>query len=182
MGGLRSDGEIRVTGVRQQRAWSQRVLPPVERVRPGLWSVPVPIPNNPLRYVLVNKPTGMVTTRSDPERRPTVLELIPPDLGYLYPVGRLDYDSEGILLLTNDGELAARLMHPRHEVPKVYRVRVRGVPDAAAIERLTRGIPLDGHRTAPAGVRVPDRAYRRTRRDRCRGTARACERCSAARG
>jgi len=108
----------------------------------------------PLRYVLVNKPTGMVTTRSDPERRRTVLELIPPDLGYLYPVGRLDYDSEGLLLLTNDGELAARLMHPRHEVPKVYRARVRGVPDAHAIERLSRGIPLDGHRTAPASIRV----------------------------
>jgi 23S rRNA pseudouridine2605 synthase len=107
-----------------------------------------------LRYVLVNKPAGMVTTRSDPERRRTVLELVPPELGYLYPVGRLDYDSEGLLLLTNDGELAARLTHPRHEVPKVYRARVRGVPDAAAIERLARGIPLDGHRTAPAGVRV----------------------------
>jgi 23S rRNA pseudouridine2605 synthase len=108
----------------------------------------------PLRYVLVNKPAGMVTTRYDPERRRTVLELIPPDLGYLYPVGRLDYDTEGLLLLTNDGELAARLMHPRHEVPKVYRARVRGLPDAAAIERLSRGIPLDGHRTAPASVRV----------------------------
>jgi len=108
----------------------------------------------PLRYVLVNKPAGMVTTRSDPERRRTVLEMIPPDLGYLYPVGRLDYDSEGLLLLTNDGELAAKLMHPRHEVPKVYRARVRGVPDASAIERLSRGIPLDGHRTAPASVRV----------------------------
>ncbi len=107
-----------------------------------------------LRYVLVNKPTGMVTTRSDPERRPTVLELVPPALGYLYPVGRLDYDSEGLLLLTNDGELAARLMHPRHEVPKIYRARTRGVPDGAAIERLAKGIPLDGHRTAPAGVRV----------------------------
>ena len=104
--------------------------------------------------MLVNKPAGMVTTRSDPERRRTVLEMIPPDLGYLYPVGRLDYDSEGLLLLTNDGELAARLMHPRHEVPKVYRARVRGVPDASAIERLSRGIPLDGHRTAPASVRV----------------------------
>jgi 23S rRNA pseudouridine2605 synthase len=80
--------------------------------------------------------------------------MIPPDLGYLYPVGRLDYDSEGLLLLTNDGELAAKLMHPRHEVPKVYRARVRGVPDASAIERLSRGIPLDGHRTAPASVRV----------------------------
>jgi 23S rRNA pseudouridine2605 synthase len=111
----------------------------------------------PLRYVLVNKPAGMVTTRSDPERRRTVLELVPPDLGYLYPVGRLDYDSEGLLLLTNDGELAARLTHPRHEVPKVYRARVRGVPDAAAIERLSRGIPLDGHRTAPAGVKVVKR-------------------------
>ena len=107
-----------------------------------------------LRYVLVNKPTGMVTTRSDPERRPTVLEMVPRELGYLYPVGRLDYDSGGLLLLTNDGELAARLTHPRHEVPKVYRARVRGVPDAAAIDRLARGIPLDGHRTAPAGVRV----------------------------
>jgi 23S rRNA pseudouridine2605 synthase len=96
----------------------------------------------------------MVTTRSDPERRRTVLEMIPPDLGYLYPVGRLDYDSEGLLLLTNDGDLAARLMHPRHEVPKVYRARVRGVPDASAIERLSRGIPLDGHRTAPASVHV----------------------------
>jgi 23S rRNA pseudouridine2605 synthase len=108
----------------------------------------------PLRYVLVNKPAGMVTTRSDPERRRTVLELVPPGLGYLYPVGRLDYDSEGLLLLTNDGDLAARLMHPRHEVPKVYRARVRGVPGPQAIERLARGIPLDGHRTAPAGIRV----------------------------
>ena len=111
----------------------------------------------PLRYVIVNKPTGMVTTRSDPERRPTVLDLVPRELGYLYPVGRLDYDSEGLLLLTNDGELAARLTHPRHEVPKVYRARVRGVPDAAAIERLSRGIPLDGHRTAPAGAKVVKR-------------------------
>jgi 23S rRNA pseudouridine2605 synthase len=111
----------------------------------------------PLRYVLVNKPVGMVTTRSDPERRPTVLELVPPGLGYLYPVGRLDYDSEGLLLLTNDGDLAARLTHPRHEVPKVYRVRVRGVPGPEAIERLARGIPLDGHRTAPAKVRVVKR-------------------------
>ena len=108
----------------------------------------------PLRYILVNKPVGMVTTRSDPERRRTILELVPPGLGYLYPVGRLDYDSEGLLLLTNDGELAARLMHPRHEVPKVYRARVRGVPGQDAIERLARGIPLDGHRTAPAGIRV----------------------------
>ena len=109
------------------------------------------------RYFLVNKPAGVVTTRSDPQRRTTVLDLLRGVPGYLYPVGRLDYDSEGLLLVTNDGELAARLMHPRHEVPKVYRVRVRGVPDARALERLTRGIALDGRRTAPATVRLRKR-------------------------
>src|SRR5204863_6261366 len=106
------------------------------------------------RYILLYKPRGYITTRSDPQGRPTVMDLLKGVHDYVYPVGRLDYDSEGLLLLTNDGELAARLMHPRHEVPKVYRARVRGVPDASAIERLSRGIPLDGHRTAPASVRV----------------------------
>jgi pseudouridine synthase len=109
------------------------------------------------RYVLLYKPVGVVTTRSDPQGRRTVLSLLPGIREYLYPVGRLDYDSEGILLLTNDGELAARLTHPRHEVPKVYRARVRGVPDAQALERLARGIPLDGRRTAPAQARVVKR-------------------------
>ena len=68
-----------------------------------------------------------------------MLDLLRGVPGYLYPVGRLDYDSEGLLLVTNDGAFAARLMHPRHEVAKVYRVRVRGVPDARALERLTAG-------------------------------------------
>ena len=115
-----------------------------------------------------------------------MLELLRRDLGYLYPVGRLDYDSEGLLLLTNDGELAARLMHPRHEVPKVYRARVRGVPDAAAIDRLSRGIPLDGHRTAPASVRVlkrldtPARLGRHRRHHAARGRNRQVRRmCEA---
>lgn len=108
----------------------------------------------PPRYILLNKPAGVVTTRSDPQRRPTVLSLLPRVREYLYPVGRLDYDSEGLLLLTNDGDLAARLTHPRHEVPRVYRARVRGVPDERALERLARGIPLDGRRTAPATVRL----------------------------
>jgi pseudouridine synthase len=82
------------------------------------------------------------------------MELIPRGHDYLYPVGRLDYDSEGLLLLTNDGELAAALTHPRHEVERVYRVEVGGTPDARSIERLSRGIVLDGQRTAPAKITV----------------------------
>lgn len=106
------------------------------------------------RYVLLNKPRGYVTTRSDPQRRPTVIELLGGVREYVYPVGRLDFDSEGLLLLTNDGELAAKLTHPRHEVARVYEARVRGVPDARAMERLERGIVIDDRRTAPATVRL----------------------------
>ena len=74
--------------------------------------------------------------------------------GYIYPVGRLDYDSEGLLLLTSDGELAARLTHPRHGVAREYEVRVRGVPDRHALDRLARGVTIDGRRTATAEVRL----------------------------
>jgi pseudouridine synthase len=105
-------------------------------------------------YFLLNKPRGYVTTRSDPEGRPTVLALMPDVRGYVYPVGRLDYDSEGLLLLTNDGDLAARLTHPSHEVPREYHARVLGVPDEHDLHRLARGILLDGRRTAPAQVQL----------------------------
>jgi pseudouridine synthase len=104
------------------------------------------------RYLVLYKPRGYVTTRSDPHGRPTVMALLKGVREYVYPVGRLDYDSEGLLLLTNDGELAARLTHPRHGIERVYEVRLRGVPDAHALERLSRGVALDGRRTAPAGV------------------------------
>lgn len=107
---------------------------------------------SPLRYILLYKPSGYVTTRSDPQRRRTVLDLIAGVREYVYPVGRLDYDSEGLLLLTNDGELAARLTHPRHGVARTYEARVAGMPDREAIEKLRKGIPLDGHRTLPADV------------------------------
>jgi 23S rRNA pseudouridine2605 synthase len=102
------------------------------------------------RYILLYKPAGYVTTRSDPQRRRTVLDLLQGVRDYVYPVGRLDYDTEGLLLLTNDGDLAARLTHPRHGVARTYEARVAGMPDREALDRLRTGIPLDGHRTLPA--------------------------------
>jgi 23S rRNA pseudouridine2605 synthase len=108
-----------------------------------------------LRYLLVHKPRGYVTTRNDPQKRRTVMELLAGVREYVYPVGRLDYDSEGLLLVTNDGDLAAALTHPRHEVEREYRAIVAGVPDQRALERLARGVVLDGRRTAPAVVRMP---------------------------
>jgi 23S rRNA pseudouridine2605 synthase len=106
-----------------------------------------------LRYLLLNKPRGHVTTRRDPQRRRTVMDLIPRPHDYVYLVGRLDYDSEGLLLLTNDGDLAAALTHPRHEVERVYRVEVAGTPDARSLHRLSRGIILDGSVRRPRRLR-----------------------------
>jgi pseudouridine synthase len=106
------------------------------------------------RYILLNKPAGYVSTRADPQRRPTVLDLMHGVGEYIYPVGRLDYDTEGLLLLTNDGDLAATLMHPRHGVERTYEAHVIGTPDTAAVERLRNGIPLDGRRTRPADVTI----------------------------
>jgi pseudouridine synthase len=108
------------------------------------------------RYILMYKPRGYITSRSDPQQRPTVIDLLAKGRvrDYVYPVGRLDYDSEGLLLLTSDGELAERLMHPSHEVEREYQVRVLGVPDRHTLERLSKGIVIDGRRTSPADVRV----------------------------
>lgn len=105
------------------------------------------------RYIVLYKPKGYVTTRSDPEGRRTVMDLIG-EGAYIYPVGRLDYDSEGLLLLMTDGELAAHLTHPSHEVEKVYEVIVLGTPDPTAIEKLRKGVVIDRRRTAPARVHV----------------------------
>ncbi len=106
------------------------------------------------RYILLNKPRGYVTTRHDPQQRPTVMDLISSIPGYLYPVGRLDYDSEGLLLLTDDGDLASRLMHPRHGIERVYEARVRGVPDTHDLRRLAQGVAVDGRKTRAAEVRL----------------------------
>lgn len=103
-----------------------------------------------LRYILLYKPAGFVTTRSDPQRRRTVIDLLRGVREYVYPVGRLDYDTEGLIILTNDGELAATLTHPRHGVERTYEARVAGMPNEEDLDRLREGIPLDGHRTLPA--------------------------------
>ena len=113
-------------------------------------------PQQHRRYILLYKPRGYITTRSDPQRRPTVIDLLSRGgvREYVYPVGRLDYDSEGLLLLTSDGDLAAKLTHPRHGIDRECHVRVRGVPDDHEIGRLEKGLMLEGRRTAPATVTI----------------------------
>lgn len=103
--------------------------------------------------VALYKPRGVITSMRDPEGRPTVRELVARVHERVYPVGRLDFHSEGLLLLTNDGDLAARLMAPRSRCPKVYEVKVRGNPQAEVLRRLARGIVLEGRRTLPARIR-----------------------------
>ncbi len=104
-------------------------------------------------YVLLNKPADVVTTVRDTHGRRTVIDLVGADRR-LFPVGRLDADTTGLLLLTNDGDLAARLMHPRHGVEKTYEATVRGSVSAETAAQLAAGVELDGRRTAPARVRV----------------------------
>ncbi|MFN8091872.1 MAG: pseudouridine synthase [Vicinamibacteria bacterium] len=104
-------------------------------------------------YIVLNKPKGVVTTRSDPEGRPTVMGLVPALAG-LFPIGRLDVTTEGLILLTNDGAFAERVSHPRYEVPRVYHAKVAGVPDDHALERLRRGVRLDDDFVAVDRVRV----------------------------
>src|SRR5436305_14149013 len=110
-------------------------------------------------YLLMNKPKGYVTTVSDPEGRPTVMDLLPQGVGRVYPVGRLDYASEGLLLMTNDGALAQKLMKAGSHVPKTYWVKVSGKPEEKAIAKLRAGITIaleDGRRvkTSPAKIRL----------------------------
>jgi len=113
------------------------------------------------RTVVLHKPRGVVSTLEDPEGRPTVAALVA-GAGRLFPVGRLDLNSTGLLLLTNDGALAAGLLHPRRAVPRVYRVKVDGTPSEEAITRLRRGVRLEDGKSAPARVRVLGRLPTKT--------------------
>ena len=107
-------------------------------------------------YLLLNKPSGYITSLDDPEKRPVVVDLLPRSLPRVFPVGRLDWDSEGLLLLTDDGELAHLLTHPSHRVPRVYAVKVRGLlgEDAPALAQLKAGVELDDEVVKPDRVAV----------------------------
>ena len=111
----------------------------------------------PPAYYLLNKPCGVVCTSSDPEGRPRAIDLVRAGTRRLYTIGRLDADSRGLIILTNDGELTAQLTHPRHGVPKVYRVRVKGAMAPEAVERVQRGVYLSEGRTSLGLVRVARR-------------------------
>jgi 23S rRNA pseudouridine2605 synthase len=112
-----------------------------------------PVAKQPVAYVLLHKPAGVVTTASDPQGRPTVVDLVAHE-SRIVPVGRLDVDTTGALLLTNDGELAHRLAHPRYGVEKVYEAEVEGEPDDNDLRRLREGVELDDGVTAPALARL----------------------------
>ncbi len=105
-------------------------------------------------YMMLNKPPGYLVTAKDPFQRPTIMELLPSMKKRIFPVGRLDFDSEGLLLLTNDGDLANRLMHPSYKVIKEYRLRIKPKPDLSTLTTLEKGISLDGKKTAPAKFRI----------------------------
>ena len=111
-------------------------------------------------YLMLHKPAGYICSRSDPEGRPTVMNPVGPIPQQLYPVGRLDWDTEGLLVLTNDGDFAQRLMHPRYGADRVYRIKVRGVPTAKALERMRHGVYIDGVLAQPKRITLVERTAR----------------------
>lgn len=151
---LIEEGRVRVNGEVVTRLGS-RADPAQDVIRVD--GKRIASPSRHKLYLMLNKPRGYVTTMSDPEGRPTVRDLIRGVRERVFPVGRLDYNSEGLLLLTNDGDLARDLMHPSTSVDKTYAVKVRGRPDRPTLDRLAAGIRIDGRRTMPARLRVTAR-------------------------
>ena len=145
---LIEEGRVEVNG--EVARLGRRVDPEHDRVSVDGVTIPV---RTGLVYYLLNKPAKVVTTASDPEGRPTVVDLVPAE-PRVFPVGRLDWDTEGLLLLTNDGDLAHGLTHPSRGVPKTYLAEVSGVPSRGALRQLREGIDLDDGRTAPAKARL----------------------------
>ncbi|MFZ4515532.1 MAG: pseudouridine synthase [Acidimicrobiia bacterium] len=140
-GRIAIDGTVAVLG---QRVHADAVI--------TLDGVEIPSRPDTVMYLL-NKPTGVITTASDPEGRPTVLDFVP-DTPRVFPVGRLDADTEGVLLLTNDGELANRIAHPSHGIEKEYLAEVEGTVSRGALRQLREGVELEDGMTAPAAVRL----------------------------
>ncbi len=146
---LITDGRVRVNG-RVVRELGVRVDPDTDRIEVD--GIPIRSPNQ-RTYVMLNKPKGVVSTASDPEGRPTVVDLVSVSVR-VYPIGRLDTDSEGLILLTDDGELTNHLTHPRFQVEKEYHALLSPILDSKAIRAWREGVMLDGVQTAPALVTV----------------------------
>ena len=107
-------------------------------------------------YYMMNKPKGYVCTVKDDKDRKTVMDLLPPSIGRVFPVGRLDYDSEGLLLFTNDGDFCNRLLHPSNEIPKTYLVKIEGFLDDIALDKLRHGVYIDGVKTKKCTIKIVD--------------------------
>jgi len=155
---LIASGQVLVNGTPAMAG--QQVTPGIDRVTIG--GSPVE-PVSTSTYLMMNKPVGVLTSVGDDRGRPTVVDSLPAGRPRVFPVGRLDLDSRGLLLLTDDGELAGRLMHPRYHVEKEYRVVVRGRPGDEALRRLSEGMLVRGERFEPAEVQVLDGADDATR-------------------
>ena len=147
---LITDGEVTVNG-RVVRELGTRAHPSRDHVKVRGKLIQRP---RKAEHWVFNKPVGMVTTMSDPQGRPCVGDVLGESHGFLFPVGRLDFHSSGLLLLTSDGELCERLTHPRYHLPKTYRVKVSRAPGAVALERLRNGVRLTDGTTEPARVRL----------------------------
>ena len=107
-------------------------------------------------YYMMNKPKGYVCTVKDDKDRKTVMDLLPPSVGRVFPVGRLDYDSEGLLLFTNDGDFCNRLLHPSNEIPKTYLVKIEGSLEETSLDKLRKGVIIDGVKTKKCNIRIVD--------------------------
>lgn len=145
-----SRGAVRVNGAIAELG--QKILPDVDTVEYN--GKPVKIGFKRFVYIMLNKPRGYVTTASDEKGRPTVVELCREVGERVYPVGRLDMDSDGLLLLTNDGELANKLTHPRHEIPKIYHVEVGGKVELSTIKKLSSPLVIDGYQIQPVHTEI----------------------------
>ncbi len=150
------EGRVSVDG-KVVKELGTRIPPSYKEI--AIDGVPVDKPSRKRKYYLLFKPTGVVTTLSDPEGRRSIGDLLAKRSRRLFPVGRLDYDSEGALLLTDDGELANQLLHPRNQIPKTYRVKVKGKPKEGLIERLRKGVKLRDGWARPESL-VRERAAR----------------------
>jgi len=145
-----SAGEVKINGITAELG--QKITPGVDKIT---WKgKPVVMPrDNKKVYIMLNKPRGYVTTLKDEKGRPTVVELVKDAGARLYPIGRLDMDSDGLLILTNDGDLANKLAHPKHDVAKVYHAFVDGNVTTEQLTGMCRPIEIDGRMTSPAEVR-----------------------------